>query len=330
MIRRHVRWVHRALDMGQVACLAWLVTTVVQLLLAEPALADNCSVFTDCFGQANSAAEATFGLALLSGLSLLLDFVPVIGDVKGVVEGVTGRDLLTGEELSPWERALGMIPLLPFTDALRAAGKVDEVAGLVGRADGGLDAVASAGRHGDEAGGVVGGGRHADDAAGPTPAAGGAEPPRRGGGDPPPRSGDEPPRDGGFDGEGYSDADVARLTELARDPAHGGRITEGSRQEARVALDLDSSGRLPGLERSAQPEADFVDPSGQLWDVKGYNSAYANGYDLDRAMVTVNESIRGGENVILDTTKMSPTHIDELRAAVGARPEWAGKIVWWP
>ena len=111
----------RVVKGGQLACLVWLVATVAQVVLAQPAMADNCSVFTDCFGQANSAAEATFGLALLSGLSLLLDFVPIVGDVKGIVEGVTGRDVLTGEELSPLERALGMIPLLPATDALHRA-----------------------------------------------------------------------------------------------------------------------------------------------------------------------------------------------------------------
>ena len=97
-----------------------------------------------------------------------------------------------------------------------------------------------------------------------------------------------------------------------------------------MAFDLDRSGRLPKLERDPSGAADFIDPSGQLWDVKGFNSSYANGFDLETATAKIGDSITGNENVILDTTKMSQGHIDELRAAVADRSEWVGKIVWWP
>lgn len=127
-----------------------------------------------------------------------------------------------------------------------------------------------------------------------------------------------------------ADAESARLDEFARDPAHGGRITEGSRQEARVAHGLDESGRLPGLERDPSGAADFIDTTGQAWDVKGFNSAYSNGYDLDSAMIKIDDSIASNENVILDTTKMSQADIDELRGAVEGRADWVDKIVWWP
>lgn len=324
--------ISRVVKGGQLACLAWLVATVARVVLAEPAMADNCTVFTDCFRQANSAAEATFGLALLAGLSLLLDFVPIVGDVKGIVEGVTGRDVLTGEELSPLERALGMIPLLPATDALRALGKLDGVTDLGRQSDGGLDVVASLGRHGDDAGDAAGAGRHADDGV-PRPQPGGEPPRRGGGGDQPPRRGgadDRPPRDDEPNSSSAADTESARLDELARDPAHGGRITEGSMQEARVAKGLDESGRLPGLERDPSGAADFIDTTGQAWDVKGFNSAYSNGYDLDSAMIKIDDSLASNENVILDTTKMSQADIDELRGAVEGRADWVDKIVWWP
>lgn len=111
---------------------------------ASPAAADNCSVFTDCFNQANSASEAAFGLLLLAGLSLVLDFLPVIGTAKSGIEAVTGRDLVTGEALADWERSLGLVPFLPV-GLLRGAGHVDDLAGLARRAGDAGDAAASAG-----------------------------------------------------------------------------------------------------------------------------------------------------------------------------------------
>ena len=130
-----VRTLRRAGRVVQFLTIGWLVVMAISLLTASPAAADNCSVFTDCFGVSNSAAEATFGLSLLAGLSLVLDFVPIVGDVKGLVEAGTGRDLLTGEELSPLERALGLIPLLPIGDIARAAGKLDDIVDMGRHAD---------------------------------------------------------------------------------------------------------------------------------------------------------------------------------------------------
>ena len=150
LTRPRVRLVLRT---TQVAALAWTIWTVWVALFPSPASADNCSVFTDCFGQANSAAETGFGLALLIGLSIILDFIPVIGDIKGVAEAIAGEDLLTGEKLEPWERALGLIPLVPGAVLLRYA---DEVADLGRQVDG----VGDLGRHVDDVETV---GRHADD-----------------------------------------------------------------------------------------------------------------------------------------------------------------------
>jgi hypothetical protein len=222
---------------GQLACGVWLVAAVVQVLTADPALADNCGAFTDCFGQTGSAAEATFGLAFLSGLSLVLDFVPVVGDVKGIAEAVTGRDLLTGQELEPWERALGLIPLLPMSDAARAAGKVDDLVDVVGGAGRHGDEVVDAGRQGDE---LVGAGRGGDDVPAEAGAGGAPPPPPRdgggGGGRPPDEGGGgRPPDDGG--GGGFRDSgsgqNMVRRTEIDGVPisiksGHGYRPDHGS------------------------------------------------------------------------------------------------------
>jgi hypothetical protein len=36
------------------------------------------------------------------------------------------------------------------------------------------------------------------------------------------------------------------------------------------------------------------------------------------------------ENVILDTTKLSPDHVAELRTAIAGDTSLAGKVMWWP
>jgi hypothetical protein len=59
--------------------------------------------FKDCFGQV---------------LSLALDFVPVIGNIKGLIEAYTGRDLITGDEIPDWARYLNVaLAVLPGAGA---------------------------------------------------------------------------------------------------------------------------------------------------------------------------------------------------------------------
>lgn len=111
--------------------------TVLWLVLsAVPALADNCGTPADCFGQVGSFNLATLGLLGLAAGSLLLDFVPVVGTAKGVVEAILGRDLLTGEKLSWWERGLGVVPVVGGVAALagvaRAADRAADLGGVAG------------------------------------------------------------------------------------------------------------------------------------------------------------------------------------------------------
>ena len=130
------------------------------------------------------------------------------------------------------------------------------------------------------------------------------------------------------DGQG-SAADEARLEELAKDPAHGGKISDKTIQEARVGLEAEARGDLPGpITRDPSGAAEFIDGQGELWDVKGFNTDYANGYDLGSAMEKIGRSIDQGENVLLDPSKMNSAAIDELRGAVEARSDWIGKVVW--
>ncbi|OSC70282.1 hypothetical protein B5180_25045 [Streptomyces sp. BF-3] len=45
-------------------------------------------------------------------MSLVLDLLPGIGDGKGVVEAITGKDMMTGEQLSGFDRALGALVVM--------------------------------------------------------------------------------------------------------------------------------------------------------------------------------------------------------------------------
>ena len=40
------------------------------------------------------------------GISMILDFIPIVGNVKNLGEGLYGKDLITGENLTLSERAL--------------------------------------------------------------------------------------------------------------------------------------------------------------------------------------------------------------------------------
>jgi hypothetical protein len=87
--------------------------TLIGLFFAFPdvALADNCGSLTDCFNTQRAAVAATVGLGIFATLlSIGLNFVPVVGQVKGIIEAITGKDLITGEELETWERAMNLVP----------------------------------------------------------------------------------------------------------------------------------------------------------------------------------------------------------------------------
>ena len=113
---------------------------------------------------------------LLAFLSLGLDLLPGIGDLKGLTEAATGKDFVTGEKVPWWARALGALPLLGgLVRVARGLARGGRVAGALadGAAAARLSDGASVGRmqsRGAKAGwGAVddalpgAGARHADD-----------------------------------------------------------------------------------------------------------------------------------------------------------------------
>jgi hypothetical protein len=76
--------------------------------------------------------------------SLALDFTPIVGEIKGLIEVFTGRDLVTGEDLGAWRWA-GLLGLIGLNE-VRALRYGDDVIDAVRRGDDAADAA----RRGDD------------------------------------------------------------------------------------------------------------------------------------------------------------------------------------
>ena len=110
-------------------------------------------VFSFCLSLA-------FSLSIRNLASSALDFVPVVGNLKSLGEAVTGKDMVTGEELSGAERALSFLGAIPggnllkngkhlkngqkFLKAAQRAQKVGKIKNAVNFAKAGARAMAKA------------------------------------------------------------------------------------------------------------------------------------------------------------------------------------------
>ena len=126
------------------------------------------------------------------------------------------------------------------------------------------------------------------------------------------------------------------LKALEEDPAHSGSTRpidiEKGQHEARVGLELEERGSLSNITRDATGKAEFIDGNGQAWDVKSFNSNYKpnkGGFRLDKAMNTIKKSLFENENVIVDTSNMSPEHIIELITEI-KNQGLQNNILFWP
>ena len=52
-------------------------------------------------------------------ISSTIDFIPGVGNVKSAVEAFSGKDLITGEELSGMERAFSILGVIPGVNFLK-------------------------------------------------------------------------------------------------------------------------------------------------------------------------------------------------------------------
>lgn len=116
--------------------------------------------------------------------------------------------------------------------------------------------------------------------------------------------------------------------DLARDPAQGGRISAGSKQERDAAIMAWKTGQIKGPPaRSPNPEADIRDADGKDWDVKSFNSRYENGFRLPQSANVVDNKLNKGQSVIVNTENMSEADIATLKAE-GARRGWGDRVIY--
>jgi hypothetical protein len=106
-------------------------------------------------------------------VNTVLDWTPLIGDIKAGIEAAVGENLL-GDKLSAGERALAVATILPFGDFLRLGKYADDFADVVGEGGKHADEVGDASKTGRHLDGGGGGGRHADDGGGGHGGGGGA------------------------------------------------------------------------------------------------------------------------------------------------------------
>lgn len=133
------------------------------------------------------------------------------------------------------------------------------------------------------------------------------------------------------------------LNALEYDPAKKA-ITNGSKNEAKIGLDLEEKGIIRQLERSPDPKAEFIDSiTGKKYDVKSFESTpmgsdgvpitspRKGAFKAENAMKNIVKEFErnGNDIVIIDKSKLLPEHVNELTNAI----EGAGlsdKIIWWP
>lgn len=124
--------------------------------------------------------------------------------------------------------------------------------------------------------------------------------------------------------------------DLARDPAHKNSLRpddiKQGEMERNIGLSLEKAGRLDKIVRDPTGKAEFIDSSGQKWDIKSFNSNYParkGGFTLNKAMESINGELNAGENVIVDTTNMSVEHINALQNAVDTNG-LTDNVIFWP
>jgi hypothetical protein len=121
-----------------------------------------------------------------------------------------------------------------------------------------------------------------------------------------------------------------RLEELSTDPAKGNKSTPQSKREAEIGLDLESQGKLHGIKRDPTGGAEFVDANGTYWDIKGFVSGnMKGGFRLADATLKIERELLVGENVIVDTAKMSAQDISALQAEAAAK-NWGNRVWFYP
>ena len=104
----------------------------------------------------------------------------------------------------------------------------------------------------------------------------------------------------------------SRVVALASDPAHSGKVNAGNIQEAVIGLMAQHLKAVPSLTRETTGAAEFIEPSGQTWDVKSPVSPPAMPsttwtFDAGHQINKLRDEFGGSDNVLLDLSRCNPT-----------------------
>lgn len=137
----------------------------------------------------------------------------------------------------------------------------------------------------------------------------------------------------------------AYIEELAKDSSKNGKISGSSTQEAKVAVQAEADGDLPGpiartpLKPDGDDDGDFTDATGQKWEVKSspdiapnYSKQAGRPLRQPQSDATftdmIDEELGKGQKVLLDPHGMSPNRLSHLQQLVASNPAWEGKVIW--
>ena len=126
------------------------------------------------------------------------------------------------------------------------------------------------------------------------------------------------------------------LDDLARDPSRGNSRSYDIEQgiaEREAGLGVEQRGDVQSIRRDPTGVAEFIDATGQKWDVKAFRSTSPttgqNVFNLNRALSNIRKEISRGNNIILDTRHLNPVHLAELLNEV-ERLGWLERVIVWP
>jgi len=149
--------------------------------------------------------------------------------------------------------------------------------------------------------------------------------------------------------EGVEGRNPSEFDELQRDPDKNGGISEPSKDEARVGLDLREQGRLPDdIQRPTEADrGEFYSPStDRYYDIKGVHSdwpPFNNVRDKSQPFKGAYNPARNGRwikklqeqiterqrIVILDVRNANQAAIDDIRSIVRENG-WEDDVIWYP
>lgn len=107
---------------------------------------------------------------------------------------------------------------------------------------------------------------------------------------------------------------LGRTEALASDPAKGGKITDGSIEEAAVALTAERQHIFEHATRESTGSAEFIDEKGVAWDVKsplspppGQNWSYSPDHQVEK----IRHDLGQGDRVLFNLSRVNDKDRDD-------------------